>query len=463
MKKIISLLGLATTLNSFAQYGELENSSFENWTSDTSFLKLDQWSSSIEQNGGIGNNVVESSDAVDGNKSVYMETVQINQDTLFGYIMLGLLGQNGPGDGIDYTNDVDSIVGYWKYETMGDDSVTIITQQKNSGTPAFFLDKISGSQTTWQRFSYPLPVTSGQDSLMVAFASGNALNDYSVPGSWLMVDKVQLKSSNTYATDLPNYSFENWSPVIVENPDNWDSFNTVSTSVGHPSVTKSTSAYSGAYAAKLTNEFIPQYGDIIQGIITKGPIMNVLNGMGGISYGAEPTSFDGYYKYTPNGIDTARFNVVFYNNQSVVGGAYFEVNSTVSSYTAFSEMLVLSTTPDSMALAIFAGSNAGSTLYLDDINLSGGNVSITEQSIQDFYIYPTVTSSNITVKLISNTNQVSDVFVFSLEGKLMQSKQMTLTTGENTMEYNLSNLPTGSYIIKISAKDINYSGIVTKK
>lgn len=463
MKKTFTILGVFSMLSAYSQYGELINSSFESWSIDTAYTSPDNWSCSNADYGGIIQNTIDTSDAIDGTQAIYMETVQFNQDTMFGYVMLGLPGQNGPGDGIDYTAAVDSIVGYWKYQTMGNDSVTVLTQQKIGGVPAFMMKKVTGSQTTWQRFSFPLPLTTGQDSIMVAFASGNAMANFSVPGSWMMVDKVQLKSGNSYATNLPNYSFENWTPATAENPDDWDSFNANTAALGYPTLTKTTNAHTGSFAAQLSTVFVPQFYDTVQGVLTKGPVMNVLNGMGGISYGANPTSFDGFYQYTPSGIDTARFNILFYNNQSIVGGTYFEVTSTVTSYTAFNQSLVLSTTPDSLAVAIFAGRNPGSTLLLDDINLSGGNVSVTEQNIQNFSIYPTVTNSTVTIRFDSQSQSDIDLFVYDMNGKLIGSKHFGATVGNNIITYDFTELPVGNYIIKTSGKLTNYSGIVTKK
>lgn len=463
MKKTFTILGVCSALYSYSQYGELINSSFENWSLDTAYVAPDNWSCSNADYGGVAQNTIDTTDAVDGSLSVYMETVQYGVDTIFGYVMLGLPGQNGPGNGIGYTAAVDSIVGYWKYQTMGNDSVTILTQQRISGTPAFFMKKLAGSQTTWKRFSFPLPLTTGQDSIMVAFASGNAMANFSVPGTWMMVDKVQLKSGNTYATNLPNYSFENWSPATAENPDNWDSFNANTAALGYPTITKSTFAHTGSFAAQISTLSIPQFNDTVRGVLTKGPVMNVLNGLGGISYGANPTSFDGFYQYNPSGVDTARFNIVFYNNQAVVGGTYFEVTNNVSSYTSFNQSLLLSATPDSLALVIFSGNNPGSTLLVDDINLSGGNVSVTEQDIQNFKIYPTVTSSTTTISFDSQTQSDVEIFIYDLNGKLMGSKHFGATVGTNTVTYDLTELSTGSYIVKTSGISTNYSGIVTKK
>ena len=464
MKKTITLsLTLLVCNMAFSQYGELENSSFENWSLDTSYQELDQWTTSNFETGGLVQNVTDSSDAIDGNKSVYMQTTYFGQDTLVGYIMLGLPGQNGPGNGVSYTTPVDSIVGYWKYESMADDSITFFVQQKIAGVPVFLVKKFVGSQTGWQRFSFALPINTGQDSLTIAFAAGDAFNNYSVPGSWIMVDKVQLKSGSSYAPDIPNYSFENWIPITSENPNAWDSFNSATASLGVPTLSKTTDAYSGNYAAELTTKYVPMYDDTIMGIITKGPTLNVLSGMQGISYGATPANFEGYYKYSPVGNDTARFSVAFYSNNTMIGGTYFEVTSTSSAYVPFSEVLNLSTTPDSMAVAIMSGDRNGSSLIVDDINLSGGNVSVLEQDIKNVSIYPTVTNSFVTIEFDTKNSAMLPIQIYSVEGKLVYSSTNSMVHGDNKLTLDVSGLPKGNYILKIGELNHAYTSVITKQ
>ncbi len=462
MRKLFTLICLsATCIGANAQWGHIDNGDFEAWTTDTAFMDLDDWTNSNQEMGGLANNVTAETDAVDGSLSARMETILINNDTIFGYVMLGAPGNDGPGSGIPYTSAVDSVVGYWKYNAVGNDSITILGIQTTGSNQAFLFDVKAGSQTTWQRFAYPWPVTVGQDSLMIAFASGNAMAGYSEPGSWLMVDQVQLKSGASFATDVPNYSFENWTAQVSEDPDDWYSFNSQLSALGYNAVRKITDAQAGNYALELETVYVSEYNDTVDGWLTNGDIFHILNGGGGIAYGSEPTNFEGYYKYAPAGTDGGSINVMFYNNSALVGSVNYNITSAASSYTAINESITLAQQPDSLSIAIYSGENPGSILTIDELDLTGGNVGIENYDVEaaSVTLFPNPANENLNISYQMNNSSNVAIQIFNVEGKVIRTVNNNIQPeGLYNQTIDVSNLESGYYLIQV----VTDNGIVAK-
>lgn len=439
-KTLLSLFTLLTVSSVYSQY-----EGFENWTQN-SVLQLDDYQTSLNEGGAFLGNTIQSTDAYSGTYSLRLETVLAPAgDTAFGYIVSGDPDAFTPGQPTGL-NNVDSIIGYYKYDVMSGDSITFLPVTFFAGTPTgpasgepFY---ITGTQTTWKRFAFYIGA-SVTDSLLFAVATGDPLNDFNgIPGTWIQIDDIQLKSSFGTTSNILNNSFENWTPVLWDELVNWKSTNQYY--IGEPvlPVNKTTDANSGTYALQL-DMFLTSDGDTAWSVITNGEFSN--NGpTGGVPYTSSPIGVEFYYKYLPSGADTASFSIEFKETGQPSQWAGTQIFGTTSTYTLFSGF-VPAITPDSMLINIGAGRNPGSQLKIDDIN----------------FVFPVGLNEVLSVeKLVAYPNPVKDVL--NLRFNLKQDKDISIrlldVTGKELIRQDLGSLSSGVYNQQFNTSNYN-SGI----
>ncbi len=442
MKKILLTSMCAVALFSNAQLGVVYNGDLETWTSSTIFESLDNWNTSNQEWPGAGT-CIKSTDAQDGSFSLELNTVLVDTDTAFGYAAWGEVGNDLVGN--PYSTSVDSLVAYFKYDFTNNDSATVLAVQFTAAGPVLNMWKFAGSNTsTWERKAFKL-LSPVQDSLLVAFASGNAFEEYSNPGSMLMVDNVMLTTGAGTGPNIGNHSFENWTPVTIEDPNDWETTNRFTEIGGLGSnVIKSTDAHSGSYAAELTT--VGDSQDYIPGIMTNGFIF--FGGVdGGVAYEAQPTALECYYKYAPDASDQAFISVTFWGSGGTVieqQGGTFTANG---SYTLMSVPLTVPSIPDSMNITIYSGDSVGSVLHIDDIVFTGGNVGIDDQDLFiQFEMYPNPTNDGFWMN--SDLKGKAQYTIVAVDGKTVASGLVN----SNKTYINTSNLTPGVYNVIMTSK-----------
>lgn len=451
MKKLLlSLSILATGYGAFAQY-----EGFENWTQN-SVLNLDGYETSVNDLGAFGNNAVSREmDAVDGTYSIKLQSIlSPGGDTATGYFISGDPQAFTPGQQVTI-NNVDSVIGYYKYDILANDSVTFIPVTFFMGTPTgpssmspFYIT--SGTQSTWKRFAFYIGA-SFADSLLIGAATGDPLNGYNgKPGSWIQFDKIQLKSSTGAIQNIENFSFENWTPITWDEPNGWVTSN--QWAIGSPTLpaVKSTDMYSGSFALEL-NTIVGQFGDTIEGIVTNG-MFGQSNLVGGVSYTSQPDAVNFYYKYTPSGTDTAWASIVFKSGGNPISYGGAQITSNTSSYTLYSNSLSWAPgTPDTLLMAFGAGRNPGSKFMIDHIDFTfpvGINENI---KVDRIVIYPNPTTDVLNIRFeLKQDNKVS-ARLLDITGKILTSKSFgNLNSGVYNESFNTSNFSSGVYFIEFS-------------
>lgn len=201
-----------------------------------------------------------------------------------------------------------------------------------------------------------------------------------------------------YTDQLPNFGFDNWgfpdsSDGKYKEPCGgvWTSTNGISAQINLTTLTQSTNAQNGTYAAKLTT--VSVLGPIIgPAILFTGRFKTynidytdiLKNAELGVPFTMKPKTLNGYYNYSPTNGDSALASVLLtkYNtgtsSRDTVGYGEFVVKTKVSNYTAFSVSIDYTYAngteiPDSV-LVMFASSKGieglkgevGSTLYIDN-------------------------------------------------------------------------------------------------
>ena len=431
--------------NSFAQFGEIQNGDFESWTNQTLYESPTAWkSSNTEEYRGVAV-TSKSTTAQEGSYSVLLETVALDDDTLVGYVFHGSLGATGPEGGIAYTSAFDAIRVQCQSNILMGDTLYMLLIRFSGGTliDMEMLPVAEGVNSSWTQVDLPVN-TMGQDEVFIGFIMGDP--DVSPkPGSWALVDNVEMLNGGVATTPLPNQGFETWTTASVENADNWYTLNTLLSSFQMENSNKTTDAYSGTYAMAMTT--VQAFGtDTVPAYISIGEID--LNAQGSpflpAPYTATPTTFSGAYKYSPVNGDEAAIQVLFYQGGSIIGehGEMFVTAQT--SYQTFSSPLAIFGTPDSIVFLAFSGENPGSVLKLDDLQFSGGDVSIGEVVSNDlFTIYPNPANEVVTINLEANSSY--SLYIYNVIGKLVDSKENSM----GITELNVSDFPKGTYLIRI--------------
>jgi hypothetical protein len=451
MKKIYSLIACIISVNvAFSQFGQLQNGGFENWSPSTVYDFPLTWGSSNQGPQGMVPTTYKSTDAQLGTYSAELRSVAAgsNLDTLCGYVFQGTLGPGGPSAGIPYTTVFNTVKFRYKSSMLtASDSVYVIVIRYFGGVPIEYIaiPALGGNHASWTQGSVAITSTP-QEELFIGFAIGNPLNGTLVsPGSWARIDNVQMHNGAATVTNVPDPSFESWDAFTVENPDNWNTLNTLLAPASLENVLKSTDAHSGNFAAQLNSIANPNNGDTIQGALSLGVIdLNLPNPFIPAPYNASPTGFNGYYKYTGSNGDNGAMQLVFLKNGNPVG-SITETFTNQSVYTAFSSPVILLDTPDSLVLLASSGSNPGSTLLLDDLSFTGGNVGLEEFEAMAISIYPNPALNEVFIK---STGTFS-YSILDMTGKVLLAENNL----NQAKAVNIEHLDAGTYIVHITSNN----------
>lgn len=184
---------------------------------------------------------------------------------------------------------------------------------------------------------------------------------------------------------IPNGNFEQWTSSTWENPQNYTNTSNSQNFYYYnlpANVIKTTDAYHGAYAAKLTT--IAVGADTAFGyFINENPNGPPSSWTGGMAYNQKPTGIRGYYKYNVATGDSATVLVAFSKNGVNIGSYMFNIGQVHTAYTLFNFTFspALSQTPDSVVLGFvsckISGNQQkptgppGSTLLIDSVSFTG--------------------------------------------------------------------------------------------
>lgn len=270
---------------------------------------------------------------------------------------------------------------------------------------------------------------------------------------------------------IPNAGFETWiDQGQYEDPENWKSINSETVSfVSTLPVTPTTDAYSGTKAARLetinaliaTSPGAMSLGRIVQTSLTDRDIR------GGIPCTARPTSFEGYYKFSPVQNDRGYIACVLFKSnpvtgaQDTVGRGVLKPANAVGVYTFFTVDIEYLTaeTPDTMNIIVtssykFGSPKVGTLLFVDDLKVnypSTANTAVLSE--ENFDVVPN--PSQGTFVLRNPTHASISYAVFDLTGK-------KITAGETNVleqEINLTNQESGTYLVQIEAGE----SLITKR
>ncbi len=389
MKKHILLL-IAGAISAGVSAQNIFNGGFESWSLKTLYEEPAGWLTSNPQsfmmtgNGNVGKD----SPAPSGNNAVKLETVSNGNDTLPGMLIIGNPGPGTINGGIPYSSQPDSMRFFVKYNIQANDTAHIYVFFKNNGSMiGIAAADFNGSQSSYQQITVPVNWFSilVPDTMAAVISSSN-MDLAKIPGSTLYVDKIEFVNG---APPVPNSDFENWVPVSSEEADGWNSINYISDT---PSVTKTTGSYSGSYAMRIETVQSTPWGGQPVGYVTNG-YFGQNDPSGGMPVAQNPDKVSGYYKYTPNGPDTALAGIFLYRYDAVADSTilvekvaipllpastytYFEMQSLYNGWNFVDTMNIAFASSNFDSIPKYIG--MGSVLIIDNLTVTYKPLSVNE-------------------------------------------------------------------------------------
>ncbi len=444
----------------------IQNSSFESWSiqnlfnEPNGFLSSNMWTYMSTGSG----NVKKVSDSNHGMFAAKLETVVSGNDTMQGMLLIGTPGNQTINGGMPYSDTPDSVSGYIKRNIQLNDTANFIVMFKKSGTIIGMAQaQFAGTTVNYVRFSIPVSyfgMPPFQVDTIAVIISSSRMDPPQFPGSTITIDSISFIG----ATQLfPNGDFESWTAANIEDPSNWTTLNFASISSGQYSVTKSTDSYDGVYSARLESILTP-WGDSIC-FITNGKFGND-GPYGGMPVSANPQKITGYYKYFPNGPDTALAGLWTYkfnpgtNSAEMLDSNVIHLTAT-NTYTYFEIPLAYNSNPvaDTMNITFTACNmedsasyrGIGSVLFIDKLDISYypplGTENIPSEN-SEFNLYPNPNGGKFNVIISQFDNlTIEKINIYNVMGEVLYSA--TLPTAATCYQLNL---PNGIYFYQISNK-----------
>jgi len=266
-------------------------------------------------------------------------------------------------------------------------------------------------------------------------------------------------------TQIPEGGFNNWTPNstnIYYEPagDWWTTLNSLASLGGPVTVSRTTDAHSGEYAAKLETKL---WGDfLISGLLASGNfVMTEPYIQNGRPYTETPSSFKGWYKYSPVNGDSAGVGAILtrYNTDTgqkdTIATAVRAITENAETYTQFEidfDYLIPSVNPDTIIIVFTSSGDGGnfmgqvgSTFIIDDILLEYPS-GIKESLSQEFTINAYPSPANNQLSLEFNTNHPEKLLcsIYAIDGRFMQSFSLS----DKKHKLDVSTWQQGKYIVQ---------------
>jgi hypothetical protein len=255
-----------------------------------------------------------------------------------------------------------------------------------------------------------------------------------------------------------NGSFDNWNTYdTFEMPDSWVTMDSLMTVFRNKNfVSRSPDAYSAPYAASIHSRLL--VSTYMAGVMSTY-----------IPCQGRPTSLSFYYKFTQTALeDTVFANIVLQKKTSsgliTVGLGKFSTYSSVSGYTRCEVPITYYTAdiPDSAGILFQCGNGfttqtGGSELLVDDVKLEYTPTAIHHVSPKaEFTIYPNPAASTLRIDGIEGSCTVT---LYDMPGQEILTMQ--LTGNANSMD--ISHLPAGTYLVKVSNGKLPAVKLISKQ
>jgi len=258
----------------------------------------------------------------------------------------------------------------------------------------------------------------------------------------------------TIHAQIPNADFENWTAAAsYDDPDNWGTLNSALVAQSIVTVTKSTNASHGTFAAQLTAHSL--IVGAVPGIIGSNAMMNHTSFSihGGFPCTTKYSKFTGYYSCNPQGGDTVAVIAVLTKWNSSLGKKDTIAMATVADASVQTNAIHFNVpfvyfsnaTPDSALIVGSTSTNLyaahpNSTITIDSLNFSGlyNEVHDIKNSV-DVKLYPNPATS--TLHLYVPEVYHSEFIITDFVGRIIQTEILN----DSQTDINLQSLSVGSF------------------
>lgn len=473
MKKyLLFIAATAATMQAEAQLS-IPNGNFEQWNTVTFEMPQGYPNGSNADNfwrHQLPFNVEKTTDAYHGNYAVKLSTITApGHDTSFAYF-INTVPDGDPSQwvgGMPYNQTPTGIRGYYKYNLATTDSATMLLSFSsggaNIGTYAFTIGGIHNTYTLFD-FSLNPPLPQTPDSVIFGALScklGDGGEPHGIPGAVLFLDSISLTGVTTQPA-LFNGDFEQWQSISYTSPDVWY----IQQGYMQNTVTQTTDAAEGNYAIALQTH-LEQHDNNIEvraGHIATGYFPNDCNGnctqQGGYPYTSTMDTLAFYYKYAPQGNDSAEIVLNFKNNGTTIGWVARNL-APAASYQYMEMPFQLGQSPDTVIVNILSSiwgdttlSHVGSLLKIDEVHFKSQPLTtgINGLKKQDgISVFPNPTSGKLYVQIAF---EISDIAIYNMLGEKIKGVVRTESKSgnfaeKNTSEIVLPDLNKGIYFLKV--------------
>jgi len=269
--------------------------------------------------------------------------------------------------------------------------------------------------------------------------------------------------TQAFSQSIPNAGFESWTTAgAYEDPNNFVTFNMLS-SFGLPvTVTKSAVAHSGSFAVRMETMVSALTGDTVPGLVQSGT-GDFLNVVFPSPYSARPTRLQFYYKGGPAANDTSGVFAVLTKWDAVagskinVGAAELSIIAEAGAYT-FADIAFNYATndiPDSILFIATSSASSvnipGSYLLLDDVSFSMSSAGLFETPSYASSVYPNPVKDDFKITL--EGVEATSIIILDLSGRKIDEIEL----GNIHSSIGVKHISTGSYLYQLK----NNQGIVS--
>lgn len=266
---------------------------------------------------------------------------------------------------------------------------------------------------------------------------------------------------------LPNNSFENWSPSGIETPVGWTTSNFSVNFGGRATASKTNNSAKGNFAVRVISDTItipPPFGTGVQTVVSGFCALGILNQLirGGAAYTDRPRNFTAWVKGTVVQGDS---NVILITlsrfidsteTSQIIARASYDQRTTDTVYKKITVPFTYLTghKPDSITVQIGAGGGLnsfsiarGNEFFVDEILMEGivAPVKDIEKNSLEVRVAPNPVHEHVYFEWDNPTNQAFDLVVTNPQGQIVH--RQTQMTGTQWV-LNRKNIPSGLYFFQ---------------
>jgi Secretion system C-terminal sorting domain len=284
-------------------------------------------------------------------------------------------------------------------------------------------------------------------------------------------------SALSEAQTIPNNGFENWTNMgSYYNPDQWSTFNDVTTATSTYTCLKGTPGVVGSAYLKLISKSAIGMG-IVPAIAVCGTFdIATLQPTSGFPFSGRPAELTGRWQHMGMGSDQGFIAAALtkWNGNTLmrdtVAYVYEPLGAMVMSWANFTIPVnyMNGDYPDSCIIILSASQSnnvpavANSYLFVDELLFSGTVSGVSELiSTKNISVSPNPASDVLILDLSTVNENVASFKIYDVQGRLIKAVEKAVVNSNTSID--ISDIPKGNYVLKISSEKGSVSGTFIKQ